>query len=158
MIDPFFDPFEVSKYRYDTADTLIIFFEGIDKVGKTTLIRAFHERTNYKYITVDRGPISFLVYNKLRNRNRNITYNMIVNDIKALYVCMVADENDIKARFIEHNEKDMSLNDIKPYLQEFIKTSFEFRPRSNSKKIFINTSEMTIDEEVDVILEALNEA
>ena len=48
---------------------MILIFEGADKVGKTTLIKAFHKLTNYKYPIIDRFTGTTWVYDKLFNRN-----------------------------------------------------------------------------------------
>lgn len=133
------------------AIDFLIFFEGIDKVGKSTLIAEFHKKTNYKYIVVDRGPISFITYNKMKNRNHDIAYHF--EKIKALYVCLYADLPDLINRFKEHNETDIPIVDIEGYLNTFITEMNDYVvPKNGSKKITINTSKYTVQETVDIIL------
>lgn len=48
-----------------------LFFEGVDKVGKTTLLRAVDKATNYQHFCVDRCLGSAFVYDLItKRRNR----------------------------------------------------------------------------------------
>ena len=45
-----------------------IFFEGVDKVGKTTLLQATNKATNYKHFCIDRCLGSAFVYDLITGR------------------------------------------------------------------------------------------
>ena len=68
---------------------LLIAFEGVDKSGKTTLMRKFNEATNYKYVCVDRFVISSMVYDELFGRNRKKYYKKLLKKLKKSNVVIV---------------------------------------------------------------------
>jgi len=41
---------------------MIIVFEGLDKSGKTTLLKAFQRSVNFEHVCIDRGPWSNIFY------------------------------------------------------------------------------------------------
>ena len=45
-----------------------VVFEGLDKAGKTTLEWSFLKATNFKINVIDRGPIGYLVFDKIFGR------------------------------------------------------------------------------------------
>lgn len=49
----------------DLADAPIIYFEGLDRTGKSSTRIKFAQATNQKYITFDRGILSNLVYDEM---------------------------------------------------------------------------------------------
>lgn len=51
-----------------------IFVEGVDRVGKGSLIEAIHKATNYKHIIFDRGIISNMAYSTIYNRGNSSIY------------------------------------------------------------------------------------
>lgn len=48
--------------------TRMIFIEGVDRVGKGSLMQAIHKATDYKHVIFDRGVISNIVYSIVHNR------------------------------------------------------------------------------------------
>jgi thymidylate kinase len=48
-----------------------LIYEGIDKTGKTTLIKEFHKATNFQYSCIDRFSGTSYAYGKFRNRRLN---------------------------------------------------------------------------------------
>ena len=58
-----------------SATPQIIIFEGIDKVGKSTLKALLDKKANFNHWVIDRGPLSHMAYNIAYGRtgqNRNI--------------------------------------------------------------------------------------
>ena len=49
-----------------------IIFEGLDKVGKTTLEWELLKATNFKHIVIDRGPVGYLVFDKIFERETKL--------------------------------------------------------------------------------------
>lgn len=68
---------------------LFIAFEGVDKSGKTTLMRKFNEKTNYKYLCVDRFLISSLVYDRIFNRGRRKYFKKLFKKTRKMNVVIV---------------------------------------------------------------------
>ena len=99
---------------------MIVIFDGMDKVGKTTLIHALDKATNYEHIIIDRGPNSYLVYDKLYNRGKADDYHKTEMDLRnSSHLCVYcyADENDIKERLNAVGEEfpteQGSISDVK---------------------------------------------
>jgi len=115
----------------------IIAFEGIDKTGKEIVKRYVDYLGNRKYVLVDRGIISNLVYNnKIFNRN----YYYDLNDFKSwLFVYLIADETDIEIRCKLTNEQKY---DIKSHLNAFNSTIEELK-EYGFNILTINTSHTT---------------
>lgn len=133
----------------------IVIFDGMDKVGKTTLIHALDKATQYEHIIIDRGPNSYLVYDDLYDRPYAIDHIKTEMDIKNtshLCVYCYANEEDIKARLEKAGEifpeEQGSISDVK--------TTFDIAiAYSDLDVLYINTSELSIDEAVNKIKEAI---
>lgn len=67
-----------------------VIFEGLDKAGKTTLEWEFLKATNFKHMIIDRGPIGYMTFDKIFNR----------------------EDNNSKQDFIHHARKIMKSNDF----------------------------------------------
>lgn len=134
---------------------MIIIFDGMDKVGKTTLIHALDKATNYEHIIIDRGPNSYLVYDKLYCRPYEIDHLKTEMDIMTtshLCVYCYADEDDIKKRLKEAGEEwAEEQGDIWS-----VKANFSnVMSQSNLDVIRICTSVFTIEESVQMIMKAI---
>jgi thymidylate kinase len=64
--------------------SLVIFFEGVDCVGKTTIMQAFNKITNYKYLCFDRGVVSYLAYADIYKRK--IDYPQIMSNSASCFL------------------------------------------------------------------------
>lgn len=53
----------------------LVFMEGIDKVGKTTLIPGVREGTGFRHVVVDRGPISNMAYAMKFHRSADVYWD-----------------------------------------------------------------------------------
>lgn len=54
-----------------------IIFEGPDRSGKTSIMRRFNERTNYRWLCFDRGPASHYVFSMVYKRDSVFCYNVL---------------------------------------------------------------------------------
>ena len=89
----------------------IIFFEGIDRCGKTTAMKHFNERTNYRLMCFDRGPISYYAYAKIYKREfYNWDSFLKYNSHKILIVYITAENVAIKKRIKDTNHKDFDVS------------------------------------------------
>lgn len=130
---------------------MIVIFDGMDKVGKTTLIHALDKATNYEHIIIDRGPNSYLVYDHLYNRPFAKDHHKTEMDLRnTAHLCVYcfADEEDIKARLKEAGEEwAEEQGDISS-----VKILFDGSLcLSDLNKICINTSKLSINQAVEKI-------
>lgn len=100
-----------------------VIFEGLDKSGKTTLLKRLWERGNYEYITLDRGPAGYRFYDLVRGRetteraqkflkmaNHITSQNMYSDsDVQVLIVYVHASRDVTSNRLKEHNEKELKM-------------------------------------------------
>lgn len=87
---------------------MIIAFEGVDKSGKTTLMRKFNEATNYRYVCVDRFVISSMVYDEVFGRNRKKYLKKLLKSMKDSNVVIVrcmCEEHIARIRLEASNER-----------------------------------------------------
>ena len=140
---------------------MILIFDGPDKVGKTTLINEINKITNYQYIIIDRGPTSYIVYDKLLNRenfNRKIEYLKDLKDLENvnhLCIYLEATDEDVEKRLQEVGEEPINGIHHSEFDTEFNRELFE-REHIYSNTIVINTSDFSIEENVKTILNAIN--
>jgi thymidylate kinase len=73
--------------------TKLLIFEGLDKVGKSTLIQEVHKLTDYKYLTIDRFAATAFAYGELYKRK--IDYDMYVQTMHDLAIAF-----DVKVIFV----------------------------------------------------------
>ena len=135
---------------------LFITITGIDKSGKSTLIKAFHEATDYEHYVVDRSPDTFNFFNIIRNRikdcnqiSKYFEFNEKFKNILDLAVLVSADPEDLEKRFIEHLEPPLvgeySFKDHMILLEDYFN-------RAKYKNVLkINTSKRSIKECVETI-------
>jgi thymidylate kinase len=134
-----------------------LLFEGCDKVGKSSVIEAFHKLTNYEWYIIDRSLASIYVYGGFKDRNLDYSSLFSLDDeysrLGRIIVYVTADTEVIKKRFKKHNEKDILETDI-----DLIKSGFEIYLQQTSMKVIrLDTSNCTSKESAKELLEKLNE-
>lgn len=135
-----------------------IIITGIDKSGKTSVIKNLTLATNGNNYIYPRCPSTIYFFNKLENREPNKKYDKLyhksihkMRDIVDLSVLLYANESDIKERFLEHKEQNLIGNlTITEHMKQIEKYFDECKWHNAIK---INTSNYTIDETVDIIME-----
>lgn len=136
---------------------MIIIFDGMDKVGKTTLIHALDKATDYEHIIIDRGPNSYLVYDKLYKRPYELDHIKTEMDLKNtshLCVYCYASEEDIKARLAKAGEEWAKEQGVISKVKAMFDTSLRI---SNLDTVYVNTSEKNIDDCVAMIIKAIED-
>lgn len=81
--------------------------DGVDKVGKDTIIQYINYLTNYKFSTNSRGILTQLVYNEKFNRGREYNLNHLGN--KFLIVYLYSDLEDLEIRHKITNEPNINI-------------------------------------------------
>lgn len=136
---------------------MLIFFEGVDKTGKTTLVKEVLKKTNYKHVVYDRGVISQIVYDFVFDRDPDpaikeaLTYLKKANAI--IFLCEAENEL-IEKRLNDENETlPKELSDISK-IKKYFKAAVIF---SGIKYKVIKTDK-PLDETVEEILDNIKEA
>lgn len=87
----------------------ILIFEGMDKSGKTTLIKAIAKLTNFKYICIDRASVGFKAYNRiLRKKHVESEYDELelsMSKVPHLMIYCRPNMPTIRKRLKDHNEQ-----------------------------------------------------
>lgn len=81
--------------------------DGIDRVGKNTLAPYLTFLSNYRFAIKPRGLLTQLVYSKKFNRSH--TYEYTSYKEHTVIVLLYADEEDLKERFWNTNEKTIDM-------------------------------------------------
>ncbi len=137
-----------------------VIFEGLDKAGKTTLEWEFLKATNFKHVVIDRGPIGYMVLDRIFGRATPAgDFGFIRQARKCaksndnLVVYCYCDKSIVDARLKEHNETC-------PY--DYVKAQRSYlanvkRYYNEGKTLLLDTSNKSIDECVKLICEKLAE-
>jgi len=95
----------------------VIVLEGIDKTGKTTILKTLHGLTNYQFVIIDRFTGSNIVYGVFHKREIDIPKLLtleqeLVKSKTVIPVYLVANKKEISKRIRKHQEKDIEIKDI----------------------------------------------
>lgn len=137
-----------------------ITIDGIDKSGKTTLINALWKELNCKDYIMDRSISSWHCFNIMLGRvdNDKIYQKEYKNKLNAfrqlvdLSIILEVNEEDWKNRCLEHSEQPLIGLPFKEH-QELIHRYFNKAKYKNVLRL--NTSNLSIDECLDIILKRL---
>jgi len=137
-------------------NTKFILFDGCDKCGKSTLIKALHQATDYKHVIVDRGILSNIVYGKFNCRNIDekelLQMDETFSKVKFIrQIIVTADLNDVLKRFEEHNEVDLEDDEVPTILSAYVKYS----KVTKIPTLVLDTSRNDLNKCVDIILKWL---
>lgn len=135
-----------------------VIFEGLDKAGKGTLERGLLKATNYKHIVIDRGPVGYMVFDKLFNRETQLGNQVFIKQARKigknkdfLVVYCYASEDVVAKRLKEHNEEcPYNYSKAQKLLRDNIKRYY-----GQDKVIKVDTSNMTPAECIELIVENL---
>jgi len=119
-------------------DPLLLIIDGMDRVGKTSLINTIDKKTNYKHLILDRGPLSYRAYSEIYNKKTSFSqYNTLEDSLKKvphLCVYLYASLEELEKRFIKTNE--LFIETINDHLKIFKK----YYTKCSLKKISIDTT------------------
>lgn len=140
---------------------MIIILEGVDRVGKTSVMKKICQLTNYKFPMMDRGPAGFMAYDIIFGRDtaeRSASYAKNaeeLNQMDVLIVYLYANGNELLNRMIKEG-KELPYENHEDNINEIINRSDIYNTMidiySPGKVLKINTTTRPIDEVVRTIL------
>lgn len=137
-----------------------IIFEGLDKVGKTTLEWELLKATNFKHIVIDRGPVGYMTFDKIFERETKLGNQEFIHqarkimkskDFMVVYCTVNKDVADMRLK--AHNE---SCSYDYEKAQKLYKNNIRRFYRDN-KVIEIDTTSLSIEKCIEIIIEKLEE-
>lgn len=133
-----------------------IFFEGVDKVGKTTLLRAFNKASNYKHFCVDRCLGSAFVYDLITGRrNRFKELSEIERELASfkstpiITVLLTCDKEVIIERIKKEDERPQKRIE---FLEEALNAYKKYQKFTRIPLEIVDTTNKSIDDTVKEIL------
>ncbi len=140
---------------------MLVIFEGMDKVGKSSLIIELNKATNFEHLVFDRGAASCLNYDELLERqtskrtNSFLKYARALNTMEDLLVVYCyADESKVQSRLDEANEDwlpcSISYKEQQQVYEKYVKKCYF------SDKIFwLDTTNLTLEQGLEKVLEEI---
>ena len=128
---------------------MILIFEGPDKVGKTTLMKAMNKRDSYNHYNIDRGPAGYITYDLLFNRNnyerekQNLLWAENLNKQDVLFIYLYCSKDIVEQRLKDHRETyptEFGIEDASELYEFYIDELY-----NNNKTIKIDTGNFDID-------------
>ena len=137
-----------------------VIFEGLDKAGKGTLEWEFLKATNFKHMVIDRGPMGYMTFDKLFNRETKLGNQDFIHQARKItknqdfmVVYCYASEDVVAKRLEEHNEEcPYDYGKAQKLLRDNIRRYYK-----PEKTLELDTSYKTIAECVQLIIKKLEE-
>lgn len=141
-----------------------VIFEGLDKTGKTTLQWDFMKATNFKHVTIDRGPMGYMSYDKILDRSTkagdrefiDMARKVVNKKTGFIVVLCEAPEDVVMKRLEEHNEEPLACNYSYKQCQTIYRKNV-LRYYDQYKVIILDTSKLSREECVEAIIKKLKE-
>lgn len=137
-----------------------VIFEGLDKAGKTTLEWEFLKATNFKHMVIDRGPVGYMTFDKLFDRETKLGNQDFIHQARKI----MKGKDFMVVYCFAPNEVAMErlsrCNEECPYdygkAQKLLRNNIRrfYKPE---KTLELNTGYMTIYECVKAIIKKLEE-
>ena len=143
---------------------MFIGIEGIDRSGKDSFLIAFDKKTKWHNCDMMRGPAGCFYYDEFYNRGslkrtaEAIQVAEAIKSTKHLILFFYADPEDIEKRLKEEGKtvrEQFEHQTIEEAIQEYRKALYELY--SPFEVLEINSSKMTVDEEVDLVMNKVEE-
>ena len=131
----------------------LITFEGLDKVGKTTIHKLFDKKVKYKYLTCDRLFITYLSYCKRYSRDvHDDIYNWLKElNKKVIVVYLIADNTELLRRYDIYNHLKIDIEKDRNAFEDSLFIAKEL----GVSIITVDTTNKTEDETVIEIIKKL---
>ena len=135
----------------------IVHLDGMDKTGKDTIQDLLVKKTRGKSLIFNRSFISQISYSRIYDRPDVEEYFWKrfdeADDRDENFIYLYANKDDVAKRFIEHNEKDMKIEDYEKHKTVFDDVVDESGIGWCMDILSINTSDLSPDETADMIIE-----
>ena len=133
-----------------------LMFEGVDAVGKDTLIDAFNKHTNKKWFIINRGTGSLISYGKHYKRHVDFNSYYEMDNLLAAHnfvlVYLTANKKQIVERLINNKDDDITFEQIDDLKEQYRQYLLETHLRT----VVIDTSTDTVKQSLDLLLNKLN--
>ncbi len=125
-----------------TKKQYMVFFEGVDNSGKTSIKEAFGKLCNQHHLLLDRGTISLKAYDK--RYGRNIYSNELENELSdkenVIIVYCFADIEDLEYRCMKTGHEPVD------YKKDISFFGWALDNSSYKKVLYLNTSLVSISD------------
>lgn len=129
---------------------LIIFIEGQDRCGKSSLIKPLFDELDKIHNIIDRGLMSNYVYSKEYNREVDLnSYLDILKKPEIVTIYLDPSEDEIKNRTEKSNDYNVPLNEIHHHKQIWNEAYLQMKDYENVFKI--DNTNLSILETVEKI-------
>jgi len=105
--------------KFEPFKPTIVYFEGVDKTGKTSLIKEFNRQSNFEFYSSDRSPISTMVYADVFGRQINkevLRTYFEQNKPNILIVYTHCSASKIRQRIKDSNHEELDVEKHQDYL------------------------------------------
>lgn len=129
-----------------------VIFEGVDRVGKSTIHKAFDKAVNYKYMSVERMHMTYVAYCLRYKRpiDQEIFKNIDKNRCLFVYLCASIPELEARRKVTLHEEVDWA-KDIRSFIQA------KSYLRNLGFKVVVASTEVPLDTTIEIILNRLGD-
>ena len=135
--------------------------EGVDKTGKSTLLKAINRATNYKHFCIDRCLGSAFVYDYISNRrNRNKKLKTIEKDfsqIKSIPIITILLTCKKQVLIDRIRKEDESPNQRIKLLDKALKAYKMYKKYTYLPLIEVDTTNKSVSQTVNEILQKIKE-
>lgn len=143
---------------------MFVGIEGIDRSGKDSFLISFDKKTKWHNCDMMRGPAGCFYYDEFYKRNTTkrraeaIQVAEAIKSTKHLILFFYANPEDIEKRLKEEGKtikEQFEHQTIEEAIQDYRKCLYELY--SPFEVLEINSSEMTVDEEVELVMQKIEE-
>jgi len=131
-----------------------VFFEGVDKVGKTTLKRRFSEEFTQEFAAFDRSIVSNIVYDAIFNRESKFSFDdLLYFKDKAIFIYVKNTDKEKHKQILQKTQEKLANFDL--HNEEFEKI-FNYMKENGYNIIEIDTKK-TEDDSFEELLIKIGE-
>lgn len=147
-----------------------VIFEGLDKSGKGTLEWEFLKATNFKHMVIDRGPVGYMLFDKLLGRTTKLGDHEFIRQARKImkgkpeFMVVYCYTNEVSANKRAKACGEQPVSEVAPYdkgmaydkAQKLYATNVT-RYYKPERTIMLDTTDKSIDECTCEIVQKLEE-
>lgn len=129
---------------------MLIIYEGMDKVGKTTLIKEYDRFDHFNHYNMDRGPAGYILYDSFFGRTtaerkaENLQAIQELNGMDYIVVYLTAETESIQSRLDFFHEILPDGMEINSFRDAYEKVVFDSYPKDRILRL--NTTNLSLEE------------